>query len=326
MRTPAFVSLAAFSLSLSCGVARAQAPASATPPPAAPPTKDATPPVRPGAGAAFESAQGTEVASGFRFTEGPTWWSGRFLFCDMAASTMYTIDPGTPGAKAEEFRKPSDKAVGATLDRDGRLVVCHFAGKVTRTEADGKVATIAEKVDGKKLARPNDLAVRSDGSIYFSDFGAGPDSSRGLFRIAPDGKVTLLDKDYQAPNGVVFSPDEKTLYVADYAGKTVISYAVAADGTLSGRRTFIDFTPDKAGGNPDGMRVDTAGNLYTTGPGGIWVYQADGQAMAFLPLIGATNMAFGGSDGRTLFITAGSKVMTIRTKIAGVVPGKASAK
>ncbi len=322
MRIITLAALSALSLVPIGAPAFAQAPAA---PPSAP-TKDAAAPARPGAEAAFETAQAREIASGFRFTEGPTWWNGRFLFCDMAASTMYTIDPEASGAKAEEFRKPSDRAVGATLDREGRLVACHFAGKVTRTQGDGKVATIAETVDGKKLARPNDLSVRSDGSIYFSDFGAGPDSSRGLFRIAPDGKVTLLDKDYKAANGVVFSPDEKTLYVADYGDRTVQAYAVGKDGAVSGRRTFVDFSADKGDGNPDGMRVDTAGNLYTTGPGGIWVYTPAGKALAFLGLPGVTNMAFGGPDGRTMLITAGSKVLTIRTKVAGVVPGPAGAK
>ena len=326
MRTLTVVSIAAVALSLSCGLSRAQTPATASPPASPAPGKAADAPARPGAEAAFESAQPTEIASGYRFTEGPTWWNGRFLFCDMAASTMYTIDAGAAGARAEEFRKPSDKAVGATIDREGRLVVCLFSGKVTRTDADGKVSTIAEKVDGKKLARPNDLAVRSDGSIYFSDFGAGPDSSHGLFRIAPDGKAQVLDAEYKAANGVVFSPDETTLYVADYGARTVQAYAVGKDGALSGRRTFADFSKDKGDGNPDGMRVDTAGNLYTTGPGGIWVYTPDGKAMAFLGVPGVTNMAFGGADGKTMLITAGSKVLTIRTKVAGVVPGKPSAK
>lgn len=276
----------------------------------------------------FDAGTLKEIASGFKFTEGPLWLpDGRLLFCDMSASVMYTVKPPAKlddlkePLKAEEYRKASERAAGTTLDRSGRLLAAHFAGKVTRTKADGSVEVIASECDGKPFGACNDLVTRADGVVYFTDFG-GKSGSKGVFKIGTDGKVSLLTATLKAANGVALSPDEKTLYAADYGDKKVYAYDVQPDGSTSGERVFVDFKGDKGPGNPDGMKVDHEGNLYTTGPGGIWVVSSTGEKHGLLKVPGASNFCFGGEDGKTMFITAGSKVFAVRTRHAGIMPAK----
>lgn len=278
----------------------------------------------------FEVATLKDVASGLKFTEGPLWMTdGRLLFCDLQAGTMYTIKPPTKldeikePLKADEFRKPSERAAGTTYDREGRLVVAHFTGKITRTDAAGKVTTIAEECDGKKFGKCNDVVVRADGVTYFTDFGGGKDGSKGVFMLGTDGKTALLSTTPKMANGLCLSPDEKTLYVADFGDQKVYAYDVASNGSTSNERLFVDLSNEKGGGTPDGMKVDEKGNLYTTGPGGIWVVSAKGEKLAVLKVPGgANNFCFGGDDAKTVFIASGGKIKAVRAKNAGILPAK----
>jgi sugar lactone lactonase YvrE len=263
------------------------------------------------------------VASGLQFTEGPVWHSdGYVLFSDIPASTIYKL---VPGGSIEPWRRPSGHANGLTFDRQGRLIACeHGERRVSRTEADGTITALATHYEGKRLNSPNDVVVRSDGSIYFTDppYGIRQEEQElpwnGVYRIAPDGEVQLLVDDFDRPNGLAFSPDEQTLYIDDTTRRQIRALDVRADGTLTNSRIFAHMESEMAGG-PDGMKVDVEGNIYCTGPGGLWLYRPDGAPIGVVvgPQL-PSNLAFGGADRRTLYITARRGVYTLRTQIAGL--------
>ncbi|MCW3978330.1 MAG: SMP-30/gluconolactonase/LRE family protein, partial [Candidatus Bathyarchaeota archaeon] len=188
-----------------------------------------------------------KVAGGFEFTEGPVWVpDGYLLFSDIPASTIYRWTPGS--VSAEVFRAPSGRSNGLTLDREGRLLACEHDRRLSRTEGDGSVVTLAERYEGKLLNSPNDVVVRSDGSIYFTDPPYGlprQEEGReldfnGVYRLAPDGALTLLDDSFDRPNGLAFSPDERVLYVNDSRRGHIRAFDVRADGTLSNGRVFAE--------------------------------------------------------------------------------------
>jgi len=171
------------------------------------------------------------------------------------------------------WRSPSANANGLTFDRQGRLVACeHGSRRVSVTEADGRVRAVATHYEGKRLNSPNDVIVRSDGSIYFTDPPYGIEDAQrelavnGVYRIAPDGDLQLLADDFDRPNGLAFSPDEKTLYVDDSPRRQIRAFDVTNDGTLINSRLFAQMNSDQLG-NPDGMKLDVEGNIYCTGPG-----------------------------------------------------------
>jgi gluconolactonase len=266
------------------------------------------------------------------WSEGPLWWNNKLYFCDLVAGTISTIAPGE--TKPTVIRENADRPAGAALDREGRLLIAHFSGgqklsekstggKVTRTEADGKVTTVLDNIDGKALGPCNDLAVRTDGTIYTTDFG-GAKEGRNIIRISPDGKATVLPSTFEQANGLALSPDEATLYVAEYRGAAVKAFDVAADGSLSNERVLVDLKSEKGSGKNegrcDGLKTDEKGNIYTTGPGGIWVVSPKGEKLARLDVHSAANLAFGGADRKTLYICAGSKILSVRTKFAGAAP------
>jgi gluconolactonase len=290
-------------------------------------------------GELFEGTTGSLVASGLRFAEGPLWRSdGTLLICDLQGNTVYTINPEDgrlerkPGDGVDELRKPSGNAAGAALDTEGRLVFAQFDGNVTRLAADGTLTTVASAYNGKKLNNPNDLVVRTDGSIYFTDFAPGRDAEHvehaGVYRVKPDGTVELLTKDVVAPNGLAFSKDEKTLYVALYRDAKVMAYDVASEGTLSNPRVFAEIKDAELKGrsSPDGVKVDAKGNVWTTGAGGVWVLDASGKRIGRIVVQMASNLCFGGKDGKSVFVTAGQRVVTARLKEAAVpAPGTSPA-
>ncbi|MBD0311320.1 MAG: SMP-30/gluconolactonase/LRE family protein, partial [Microcoleus sp. T1-bin1] len=217
-----------------------------------------------------------------------------------------------------------------TLDKENRLLTAeHENRRVSRTEKDGKVITLADRYEGKRLNSPNDLVVKSDGSIYFTDpsYGVTKDQEElgfyGVYRLASDGKLTLLVKDLVLPNGIAFSPDEKKLYVNNSEAKYIAVFDVKPDGTVTNERLFADLKDASQGGVPDGLKVDLEGNVYSTGPGGVWIFSPDGKLLGKISVPEtATNLAWGESDRKTLYITGSTSLYRIRLKIAGVRPGK----
>jgi gluconolactonase len=275
-----------------------------------------------------ESAKLEKVAGDFQFIEGPIWHpDGFLLFSDIPANIIYKF---ASNQQVEVFRRPSGQANGNTLDKENRLLTAeHENRRVSRTEKDGKVITLADRYEGKRLNSPNDLVVKSDGSIYFTDPSYGVSKDReelgfyGVYRLAPDGKLTLLVKDLVLPNGIAFSPDEKKLYVNNSEAKYIAVFDVKPDGTVTNERLFADLKDASQDGVPDGLKVDLEGNVYSTGPGGVWILSPDGKVLGKISVPEtATNVAWGESDRKTLYITANTSLYRIRLKIAGVRPGK----
>lgn len=270
-----------------------------------------------------------QLGTGCEFTEGPVWHAeGKFLlFSDIPANRMkkWTAEEGITN-----FRVPSGKSNGLTYDKQGRLVTCEHANRrVSRTEADGTVVTIASHYEGKRLNSPNDLIVKSDGSIYFSDppYGLTADYGvegeqdldfQGVYRLSPDGQtVTLLVDDFDRPNGLCFSPDESILYINDTERMHVRVFDVQADGTITNGRIFAEEEGDN--GVPDGMKIDTHGNVYLTGPGGIWIFDTSGEHLGIIQTPErAANLGWGGDNWSTLFITASTSLYSIQCKVSGI--------
>lgn len=266
-----------------------------------------------------------KVATGFRFTEGPVWdrIGKLLLFSDIPANQIRKWESGDT---TTVFREPSGNSNGLTYDKQGRLIACeHGNRRVSRTEPDGRITVLADRFEGKRLNSPNDVVVKSGGSVYFTDppYGVGPESReldfQGVYRIKPEGGLDLLVKDFAMPNGLAFSPDEKRLYIGDSSQHRHIRvFDVKPDGTLENGRVFADLSDPKPGA-PDGMKVDTEGRLFSTGPGGVWVFAPDGTHLGTIATPeGPANCAWGESGWRTLFITAGTSVYRIRLKAAGV--------
>ena len=275
----------------------------------------------------LETTEAECLATGFVFTEGPLWHpDGYWLFVDVRR------EPGAifkliPGGETEIFREPSNGSNGLTFDLEGQLIMCEGDGRrMSRREQDGSIAALAEQWDGKRLNRPNDVVCHSDGSIYFTNPGGRvPAEEReidfsGVHRIAPDGTVTAVVTDTEYPNGLAFSPDESILYVTNTRERMYIAaYDMQPDGTATNGRVFADMSSDEPDGVPDGMKVDSEGRVYSTGPGGCWVFEPDGTHLGIirLPEIPA-NCAWGGEDYRTMFFTARTSVYTLRMRTAGI--------
>jgi gluconolactonase len=273
--------------------------------------------------ALIEPGPAERLATGFVFTEGPLWHpDGFYYFVDVRRSTMHRIRPGQP---AELLRSDTGEGNGTTFDLEGRLVCCEGGNRrVVRLGADGRVEVLADRFEGKRLNRPNDVVCRSDGSLYFTDPGLRvPLAERelpqaGVYRLAPGGGLELI-ADCEYPNGLAFSPDERTLYVANTRWTAyVIAFELDAAGRAVRRRIFADMSSDEPEGVPDGMKVDVEGRVYCTGPGGTWVFAPDGVRLGIVrtPEVPA-NLAFGGPDLRTLFFTARTSVYTLRARVPG---------
>ena len=287
----------------------------------------------------IESSEAEQLATGFEFTEGPVWHTdGYWLFVDIRRSLIFRM---TPGGAPEVFRDNSNGSNGLTFDLQGRLIMCEGDGRrLARMESDGAITPIAERSDGKRLNRPNDVVVRSDGSVYFTNpSGRIEESEReldfaGVHRIAPDGTVTAVTGELRFPNGIAFSPDESVLYVAITrrddgciqekergevcTHQLIRAFDVAADGSLSNERVFANMF-SAADGVPDGMKVDSEGRVFCTGSEGCWVIDSAGNPLGIirLPEIPA-NCAWGGPDHRTMLFTARTSVYSMRMKAPGV--------
>ena len=287
-------------------------------------------------GAAME-----KVAEGFTWAEGPVWLDGAVLFSDVPQNAIYRWRPGEPAAEvwlkpsgqltpAPGFREPGSN--GLARDTKGRLLLCqHGERRIARFD-NGKFTILADRFEGKRFNSPNDLALRKNGDIYFTDppYGLeGIDKSplkelpfHGVYRVKPDSKVTLLAKDILFPNGIAFSPDEKTLYVGSTDAKTphVAAFDVQGDGSLANERMFFDAVPlmkDGLRGGCDGMKVDRDGNVWTTGPGGVLVVSPAGKLLGRLNTGVPTANCNWGEDGSVLYITANSLLLRLKTKTKG---------
>ncbi len=275
-----------------------------------------------------DDAEVEQVATGFIFTEGPAWdpRNNSLIFSDMPGDIMrrWSADNGV-----EVFRQPCNKANGNTWDHQGRLISCEHGSRLTRTEDDGSVTVLATHYKDKELNSPNDVVVKSDGSIYFSDptygrmdgFGFPREQDldfQGVYRLSPDGKeLALLADDFGQPNGLTFSVDESKLFVNDTDRGHIRMFNVKADGSVSGGDVWAEVTGD-GNGSPDGMKIDSEDNLYTTGPGGIHVFDMDRTDLGVIGIPeGPANFTWGDADLRTLYITATTSLYRIRVKVPG---------
>ena len=270
-----------------------------------------------------------QIATGCEFTEGPLWHATEqfLLFSDIPANKMRKWDAD---AGMTVFREPSGKSNGLTYDKGGHLIACEHANRrVSRTTADGQVLTIASHYQGKRLNSPNDVVVKSDGSIYFTDppYGLsaayGVESEKeldfqGVYRLSPNGDtLMLLIDDFDRPNGICFSPDESILYINDTERMHVRAFDVQSDGTIANGRVFGEEEGDT--GKPDGMKADIHGNVYLTGPDGIWVFAPDGTHLGIILVPErSANLAWGGEGWKSLFITASTSVYRVECKVTGV--------
>jgi gluconolactonase len=299
------------------------------------------------------------VATGFKWTEGPVWiHAGYLLFADIPSNSIRKWMPGDgtsiwlqpSGYKGSApYGGPEPGSNGMTLDRQGRLTVAgHAQRDVYRFETmdpHGQVTILAERYHGKRLNSPNDVVYKSDGSLYFTDPPYGfrtqsdtdPDKElkvNGVYCIphavdrkpgaAPDdSQLELVTRDMPRPNGIAFSPDEKYLYVDNSEPQKVwVRYPVNADGSIGhGGKLLYDASSDPSPGAPDGMKVDRQGNIYSAGPGGVWIFSPEGKHLGTIRMAEKTaNVAWGDDDGKTLYITASSSVYRVRTNVGGVKP------
>lgn len=266
------------------------------------------------------------VATGFGFTEGPMWDDAGFLY--VSDETINKIFRVFPDGKKEEVIALGDPD-GNTFDRQHRLIDCASVLRaIIAVTPDGKYKILADRFDGKKLNSPNDVIIGPDGAIYFTDptldLVAGEKQEipyQGVYRLDDKGGVRLLTKDLTQPNGLAFSPDGKRLYVDDSEKRNIRVYDVAADGSLTNGRTFGDEPGAKHDGVPDGIKVDKQGNLFVTGPKGIWVWDPQGHHLGTIALPEQpANLAWGDKDYRTLYFTATTSVYRLRMRAEGFVP------
>jgi len=281
------------------------------------------------------------VAGGLAFTEGPIWRGNSLLFSDIPNTRIARLRRLPEGPELTTFA--TGHSNGLTLDGQGRVLAAEHGGRrVVRIADDGARSVLAEKFEGKRLNSPNDLVVKSNGDIYFTDppyavqvgtpGAVRPEgwwkapipgkelSFQGVYRLSAQGSLQLLIDDFALPNGLAFSPDESVLHICDSAHKHIRSFDVGSDGNLTNGRIVLDMS-SKDPGVPDGMKIDEKGNIFCTGPGGVWVSRADGTLLGriILPELPA-NVGWG-EDGSVLFATARTSVYRIQTKTRGALLG-----
>jgi gluconolactonase len=274
-----------------------------------------------------------ELADGFGGAhgpaEGPLWWheSGYLLFSDIHNNKRMKY---VPGGRVSLFQEPTNRANGLTRDMQGRLIACeHDSRRVTRQEPDGSITVVANSFQGRQLNRPNDVVVRSDGCIYFTDPWTSPKAPEqwdltfsGVYRVTPDlGTMSLLTDDFVLPNGLAFSPDESVLYINDSRRGHIRAFDLMPSGMLAKQsdRVFADLRGDEPG-VPDGMKVDVEGNVYCGGSGGLWILDPNGKKLGRIAhgATATTNLAFGGADWKTLYFTSRNHLGAVNVKIAGL--------
>jgi gluconolactonase len=285
------------------------------------------------------SAKIEKLAGGFGFTEGPLWFTEGYLwFSDVTGNVVRQWGPDgkiteilRPGG-GENKEAPAGSFIGPNgmiHDKDGAVLLCqHSNRQIVRIAKDHQVSTFLDKFEGKRFNSPNDLVYKSDGSLYFTDPPYGllkqdvdPKKQlkfNGVFRYA-NGKVQAIINDLTRPNGIAFSPDEKTLYIANSDDKRRVwmAYDVKPDGAVTNGRVFADVTAEKEGGNPDGMKVDSLGNVYASGPAGIWVFSPTGKHLGTIKPGETPANCNWGDDGKSLYITAETGLYRIKLAVSG---------
>ncbi|WP_299867240.1 SMP-30/gluconolactonase/LRE family protein [uncultured Roseobacter sp.] len=272
-----------------------------------------------------------KVAGGFLFTEGPIWHpvEKHLTFSDIPGNEMFRLDAQ---GNVTSFRKPSHMGNGSTYDKEGRMLTCqHATSSVVRTENDGTLTTLATHFDGKELNSPNDIVVRKDGLIYFTDptfgrmeyYGVERElemGAQGVYCVTPDGKtITRLADDFAQPNGLCFSLDHNTLYVNDTEHKHIRTFDITPDGSATGGGIWAEVTVGEGEGHPDGMKIDSKGHVYCTGPGGVHVLTPDGETVGVIRMAEFTaNFAWGGDDLTDLYFTSSTSVYRIKVKTPGL--------
>jgi len=282
-----------------------------------------------------------KLADNFAFTEGPVWHRGlnHLMFSDLRSNAIHIwdVEGGLRTFMQPVFEGQSETTSvgsnGLNIDSDGRLILMeHGNRRVSRRERDGSMTVLADNYQGRRLNSPNDSAYKSDGWLYFTDppyglAGLENDPAReldfnGIYRLSPDGQLLLLERNQTRPNGIAFSPDERTLYVAnsDAANKVWMAYEVMDDGTLGTGRVFYDVNDQTEEGAADGMKVDVNGNLFATGPGGVWIFSPEGRHLGTIkPDEVPANVAWG-DDGSTLYMTARTGLYRIKLSTSGRIP------
>jgi gluconolactonase len=272
-----------------------------------------------------------QIATGYVFTEGPIWNSRdkSLIFSCIRTATQYRW---TEATGAQVYRQPSNEANGNTYDLEGNLITCEHQGRrLAITKPGGQPETLVDNYKGRKLNSPNDVVLQSNGDVLFTDpnyglrqpdgtFAPGELQFNGLFRLKPNGELILMNAEFDAPNGLVVTDDQKTLLVADTRHSWVRGFAIHDDGSLHNMYHFCDVKHGDTVGRPDGMKLDSQGNLYVTAntPEGLWVYDRAGTHLGFIGLPESpANCAWGGDDWQTLFVTAQTSVYRLRMKVPG---------
>ena len=284
-----------------------------------------------------DDPQAQRIATGFTFTEGPVWdyRNKRLLFSDIPGNTVYAW---TEGGGHTVFRRPSGNTNGNTVDLEGRLVSCEHTGRrVVRTHPNGSLEIAASHFEGNRLNSPNDVICTSSGDLIFTDppyglkqqdgsFAAGELGYNGVFRVAVNGETSLLIDDFSRPNGLLLDAEESRLFVDDTEHQHVRVFDLAAGGGLENGRVFAELTHGDISARPDGMKMDVEGNIYVAGNTleGLWVFNPEGTLIGLISVgEGPANLAWGGEDWSTLFVTANTSVYRLPMRVAGMPVGNA---